>query len=207
MRSLAELSAFWFCGSFQGMKLLPWLKADRFSRSNAYLGAGARIAANAGFAGADAENAKSAQFDALTGGQGLLEALENGIHRSLRLGPRKAGALDNMMDDVLLNQRGNLAGATGMTVLRPEGLMLQVSRRLWNLNFFIFTKLPLHYTQERPLAPGSLSFLGAFRNMKHSSVKRYWGVGPSSDSSVFGTGEAWQFRVIVGLGNRRIEPV
>jgi hypothetical protein len=117
------------------MKFLPWLKADRFSRSDTYLGAGARIAANAGFACADAENAKSAQFDALTGGQGLLEAFENGIHRSLCLGARKAGALDNMMDDVLLNQRGNLAGATGLTVLRPEGLMLQVSRCLWKPNF------------------------------------------------------------------------
>jgi hypothetical protein len=94
------------------MKFLAWLEADSFSRSDAYLGAGARIAANAGFTGADAENAKSAQFDALTGGQGLFEALENGIHRSLRLGSREAGALDYMMDDVLLNQRGNLAGAT-----------------------------------------------------------------------------------------------
>jgi hypothetical protein len=35
-----------------------------------------------------------------------------------------------MMDDVLLNQWGNLAGATKMTVLRPTEMMLQVLCRL-----------------------------------------------------------------------------
>ena len=155
-------SAFWRGGRFQGMKFLARFKADSFSRSDAHLGAGARITADACFAGADAENAKSAQFNALTGGQGLLEALENGIHRSLRLGPRKAGALDYMMDDVLLNQRGNLAGATGMTVLRPEGLMLQVLRRLWNSNFFILMKRLLHHGKNRPLEQGHCYFEAPF---------------------------------------------
>jgi hypothetical protein len=37
-----------------------------------------------------------------------------------------------MMDDVLLNQRSNLAGLTEMTVLRRTELMLQDLRRLWN---------------------------------------------------------------------------
>ena len=160
-------SAFWRGGRFQGMKFLARFKADSFSRSDAHLGAGARITADACFAGADAENAKSAQFNALTGGQGLLEALENGIHRSLRLGPRKAGALDYMMDDVLLNQRGNLAGATGMTVLRPECLMLQVSRSLWNSNFLGYTGRTLTQRQERRPTKGSLSISGPFRNMMH----------------------------------------
>jgi hypothetical protein len=41
-----------------------------------------------------------------------------------------------------------------MTVLRPEGLMLQVLPGLWNLNFFIFTKLPLRHTNESPRAQG-----------------------------------------------------
>ena len=144
------------------MKLLAWLESHGFTRSDAHLGTGAWITANAGFAGADAENAESAQFDTLTGGQGLLEALENGIHRSLRLGPGKAGALDNMMDDVLLNQRGNLAGATGMTVLRSEGLMLQVLRRLWNSNFFILMKRLLHHGKNRPLEQGHCYFEAPF---------------------------------------------
>jgi hypothetical protein len=144
------------------MKLLAWLEAYGFTRRDAHLGAGAGIAANAGFAGADAENAKSAQFDALTGGQGLLEALENGIHRSLRLGAGKAGALDNMMDDVLLNQRGNLAGATGMTVLRPEGLMLQVLPGLWKPNFLRFTNIPLFQGDKAGQQEGHCQFHAPF---------------------------------------------
>jgi hypothetical protein len=94
------------------MEFLPGFEADSLAGSDADLGAGSRIAANAGFASADAKNAKSAQFDALAGGQGLLEALEYCIHRSLRLSAGEASALDYMMDDVLLNQWGNLAGAT-----------------------------------------------------------------------------------------------
>ena len=46
--------------------------------------------------------------------QGLLEALEDRIHGCLRLGPREAGALDYVMDDVLFNQWGILAGATAI---------------------------------------------------------------------------------------------
>jgi hypothetical protein len=67
-----------------------------------------------------------------------------------------------MMDDVLLNQRGNLAGATGMTVLRPEGLMLQVLRRLWNSNFFILMKQLLHHGKNRPLEQGHCYFEAPF---------------------------------------------
>ena len=96
---------------FQRVQFLARLEADGFAGGDADLGAGAGIAADAGFAGADAEDAKSAQFDALAGGQSLLEALEDRIHGGLRLGARQARALDHMMDDVLLNQRGNLAGA------------------------------------------------------------------------------------------------
>ena len=94
------------------MQFFTGLEAYGLSRRDADLGAGSGIAADAGFAGADAENAESAQFDTLAGGKSLLEALEDGIHRGFCLGPRQARALDNMMDDVLLNQWGNLAGPT-----------------------------------------------------------------------------------------------
>ncbi len=92
------------------MKFLARLESNGFARGYADFGTGAGITADAGFAGADAENAKSAQFDALAGSQGLFEALKYRIHRGLGLGTRKAGALDYMMDNVLFNQRGNLAG-------------------------------------------------------------------------------------------------
>jgi hypothetical protein len=114
------------------MQFLARFEAHGFARGYAHFGAGAGIAADTGFPGADAENAKSAQFDALAGGQSLLQALENRIHRGLCLGARQACALDYMMDDVLLNQRGNLAGATGLNVLRLTLLMLQLFERLRN---------------------------------------------------------------------------
>ena len=116
----------------QRMQFLARFKAYCLAGGDAYLGAGTWVAADAGFACADAEDAKSAQFDALTGGESLFKALEDRIHRGLCLGAGQARALDNMMDDVLLNQRSNLTGATGMTVLRRTELMLQDLHRLWN---------------------------------------------------------------------------
>jgi len=94
------------------VQFLARFEPDGFAGGDAYLGAGSGIAADACFAGADAKNAKSAQFDALAGGQGLLEALEDRIHRGFCLCTRQARALDNLMDDVLFNQWGILAGAT-----------------------------------------------------------------------------------------------
>jgi hypothetical protein len=124
------------------VQFLAWLEAHRFAWGYAHFGAGAGIAADTGFAGADTENAKSAQFDALAGGQGLLQALKDRIHRRFCLGSRETRALDYMMDDVLFNQRGNLAGATGLTVLRLTLLMLQLLPRLGNKgkhDFVIFS--------------------------------------------------------------------
>jgi hypothetical protein len=94
------------------MEFFARFEANGFAWSYADLGAGAWIATDSGFAGADAEDAKSAQFDAFAGGKSLLQALKNRIHRGFCLGPRQSRALDYMMDDVLLNQWGNLAGPT-----------------------------------------------------------------------------------------------
>jgi len=92
------------------MQFLAWFETYGFARGDAHFGASAWVAADAGFAGADAEYAESAQFDALTCGQGLLKALEDRIHRGFSLGARQARALDYMMDNVLFDQRANLAG-------------------------------------------------------------------------------------------------
>ena len=94
------------------MQFLARLEADGFAGCNADFRSGAGIAADPGFAGADAENAESAQLNALTGGKGLLQAFENCIHGGFRLGARQARALNYMMDDVLLNQWGTLDDAT-----------------------------------------------------------------------------------------------
>ncbi len=114
------------------MQFLAGLEPNCFSGSDADFSSGTRIAADAGFAGADAENAKSAQFDALTGGQCLLEAFKDRVDGRFCLRARQAGALDYVMDDVLFNQWGNLADATLMTVLLPTVEMLQILTRIWN---------------------------------------------------------------------------
>ncbi len=94
---------------FERVQFLARLEADCLPGSDADLGSGTRIAANAGFAGADAEYSETAQLDALAGGQRLLQSFEDSINRSFRLGARKAGTLDDMVDDILLDQRGNLS--------------------------------------------------------------------------------------------------
>ena len=86
------------------MELFAGLEADGFSGSDADLSAGARIAADAGFARADAEDAESAQLDAVAGSQSLLQPLENGVDRGLGFGPRETCPFNDVMDDVLLDQ-------------------------------------------------------------------------------------------------------
>jgi hypothetical protein len=88
------------------VQFLAGFEAHRLAGRNADLSTGAGIAADAGFAGADAEDAEAAQFNAFACGQSLLEALEDRVHGSLRLGAGQARALDHLMDYVLLNQRG-----------------------------------------------------------------------------------------------------
>ena len=117
---------------FDRVQFFTGLEPHRFSWSDADFGSGAGIATDAGFARADAENAKSAQFDALPGGQCLLEAFKDRVDSRFCLRARQAGALDYVMDDVLFNQWGNLADATLMTVLLPAVEMLQILTRIWN---------------------------------------------------------------------------
>jgi len=64
------------------------LKANGFARSDADFGASSWIAADAGFARANAKNAEAAQLDAVAGGKGLLESLEYGIDGHFRFGAR-----------------------------------------------------------------------------------------------------------------------
>jgi hypothetical protein len=115
------------------MELFARLEADSLAWGDADFCTCAGIAADAGFAGADAEDAESAQFYALTRGQSLLEALEDRIHRSFCLGARQARALDYVMDDVLFNQWGILAGATGIDFTTSS--MLNSTEEKWRMFF------------------------------------------------------------------------
>jgi len=94
------------------MEFFTRLETDGFAGGYADFGSGARIAADSGFTGSDAEKRRIRATQCARRGKSLLQALEDRIHRGFRLGPRQSRALDYMMDDVLLNQWGNLAGPT-----------------------------------------------------------------------------------------------
>jgi len=114
------------------MQFLAGLEPHRFSGSDADFGSGAGIATDSGFAGADTEDAESAQLNAFAGGQCLLEAFENRIDGCFGLCAGQAGAFNHVMDDVLFNQWGNLTDATDTTVLLLTGGMLLILARKWN---------------------------------------------------------------------------
>jgi len=86
------------------VEFLARLESDGLSRRDADLGSGAWIASDTGFARTDAEDAKSAQLNAVARGEGLLEAFKDGIYGGLSLGPRQAGSLDDVMNNILLDQ-------------------------------------------------------------------------------------------------------
>jgi len=67
-------------GVFQTLELFAGLKSHGLARRNADLFAGARVAADAGLAGLDAEDTKFAQFDALAAAERALQRLEDGLH-------------------------------------------------------------------------------------------------------------------------------
>ena len=114
------------------MELFARLEAHGFAGSDADLSAGARIAADAGFAGADTENAEAAQFNALASGQSFLETFEDCINDGLSLGPGKTRTLDNLVDNVLFNQCRNLALLSlKSTVLRVHAVRLDFWREFF----------------------------------------------------------------------------
>ena len=88
----------------QGVQFLAGFETDGFAWGNAHFSAGAGIAPDAGLTGTDAEDAESAQLNAVAGGQRLLEAFEYRVDRRFRLGARQSGALDDVMHDILLDQ-------------------------------------------------------------------------------------------------------
>ena len=86
------------------VQLLAGLEAYGFAGGDADFGAGARIATDAGLARADAEDAETAEFDTFSCCEGFFEALKHRIDGRFCLGSRKACALDDLMNNVLLDQ-------------------------------------------------------------------------------------------------------
>jgi hypothetical protein len=86
------------------VEFFSWLEADGFARSDADFSSGAGIAADAGLARTDVENAEAAQLDTLSLGEGALEGFEYGIDGSFSLVALQAGALNHLVNDVLFYQ-------------------------------------------------------------------------------------------------------
>src|SRR6266436_1604506 len=68
-----------FLGALEALEFFAGLEADGFAGRNVDFFTGAGIAANAGLARLDAENAKAAELDALAAAEGLLEGFEDGF--------------------------------------------------------------------------------------------------------------------------------
>jgi hypothetical protein len=101
------------------MQFFARLEANSFPGCDADFGAGPRIAADAGFACANAEDAESTQLNALTCCQGFFQPLKDCVDCRFGLGAGQARALDHMVDDVLFNQSGHLASATVFDCTTP----------------------------------------------------------------------------------------
>ena len=92
------------CTGIQGVKLFARLEANGLARRDADFRSGPGVAANARLAGPDAEDAEAAQFNAVAGCQSLFEALKDGVHGGFRFGAGQPGALNDVMNDILLDQ-------------------------------------------------------------------------------------------------------
>jgi hypothetical protein len=101
------------------MQFFAGLEAHGFAGRDADLSAGARIAADPGFARADAEHPKAAQLNALSRSKGFFQAFKHGIDRRFGLCSGQACALDHMVHDVLFNQSGHLSSATVLDCTTP----------------------------------------------------------------------------------------
>ncbi len=102
------------------MEFLARLETNRLPGRDADFGAGAGIAADAGFAGTDVEDAKAAQLDALAFGKGALEGLEYRIDSGLGLVALQAGAFNHLVNDVLFYQGFPPSGEVSVSRLIVE---------------------------------------------------------------------------------------
>jgi hypothetical protein len=93
-------------GVFEALQFLARLEANRFSRGDADLFAGARIAADAGLARLDAEDAELAEFDALTASHGVFEGFEDGFDGLFGLGTADVCLRNHSVYDIKLNHAG-----------------------------------------------------------------------------------------------------
>ena len=85
------------------MEFLAGLEANGFAWCDGYLGTGARVAADSGFARFDGKYTEAAEFDTIACYEGLLHAVEDCVNGRLCLGSWQPGAFNNPLYKVLLN--------------------------------------------------------------------------------------------------------
>jgi hypothetical protein len=85
------------------LEFFAGFEADGFAGRDAYFFAGAGVAANAGFAGFNAEDAEAAELDALAAAECLLERFENRFDRLLGFGAADESLGHNRIHDVQLD--------------------------------------------------------------------------------------------------------
>jgi flavin reductase (DIM6/NTAB) family NADH-FMN oxidoreductase RutF len=88
----------------QGLQFLARLETDGLAGRNGDFSASARIAADAGLARADVEDAESAKLDAFAASQSPLHAFEDGFDGHFRFRLGNAGPVDYFIDDVEFDQ-------------------------------------------------------------------------------------------------------
>ena len=88
---------------FDALEFFAGFEADGFAGGDADFFAGAGIAADAGFAGLDAEDAEAAEFDALAAAERLLQRFENSFNGLLGFGAADVRGGDDRIHDVQLD--------------------------------------------------------------------------------------------------------
>jgi hypothetical protein len=86
------------------VEVFAGLEADGFAGGDRNFGTGAWVAAYAGFAGFNREDAEAAEFDAVPFDEGLFHGFEDGIDGCLCLGAYQSCALDDALDKILFDQ-------------------------------------------------------------------------------------------------------
>jgi hypothetical protein len=85
------------------LKFLAGLEAHRFAGRDADFLAGARIAADAGFARAHIEHTEAAQLNSLALAERILHGFKDGFDGLFGLGPAHAGLVYDCINNIQLN--------------------------------------------------------------------------------------------------------
>jgi hypothetical protein len=114
------------------LQFFAGFEADCFAGWDADFFAGARVAADAGFAGLDAEDAEAAEFDALAAAESLFQRIKDGFDGLLGFGAADESFGYNRIHDVQLDHTG---------LLRREE-MLEGEARVVKTRWVNYTVLP-----------------------------------------------------------------